>query len=171
MRTMTVTHPLSFFRTLFLWLMISVTACAKDALPETPVLEESDFSKLAQLMDKSGKVLLLEFHADYCGFCDRLESEYLEPMQKNEKDMSKAIIRKLNVGRSDTVIDFDGKKIPVSTFVDRYDGTFTPTLVFLDKTGQEVSVKIIGYNTPDLFGGYLDEGIEEGLAAIQSQSN
>jgi hypothetical protein len=42
----------------------------------------------------------------------------------------------------------------------------TPTLVFLDGDGNEVSERIIGINTLEMYGGYVDEAINQGIKSI-----
>jgi len=42
-------------------------------------------------------------------------------------------------------------------------------MLFLDPSGKELSERMIGISTPELFGGYLDEAIEEALVKMKAR--
>lgn len=155
---------------LALMLFPFMTACADSKVGENTVIEESNFSEVAALMRSSRKVLLLEFHAEHCAYCRQLERDFLKPMQLNKDDKTKVIIRKLDVGSYQQIIDFDGKKIAAEDFAARYGVQMTPTMVFLDANGNEIVERILGINTPSLFGGYIDDAVDIAVKKIRGQN-
>jgi thioredoxin-related protein len=125
------------------------------------VIEEKNFSALATQMKQQNKGLMLMLHAEGCSFCEALETQYLYPSLKSGEYDKEIFIRKLQIDSGSPVIDFSGKKIDPEVISNRYDGSLTPTLLFLDYKGDEAALKMIGYNTPSLFGGYVEEQLKE----------
>ena len=63
------------------------------------------------------------------------------------------------IDEGQTFIDFDGsQKETRELFVD-YDMVVTPTLILLDHTGKQLGDKLIGLNTVELYGWYLENAI------------
>jgi len=131
------------------------------------VIEENDFQQLAVEMKARSVALVLEFHADECPYCRMLEEEFLKPMLRNPEYAKKVLIRKVKIDSHVDIIDFSGAKIQVGEFSRRYGAILTPTLVFLDSDGREVAERIVGINTPELFGGYVDMAINRALMSIR----
>lgn len=146
-----------------------MVACTDSSANQNKVIEASNFSEVAGLMKRSEKVLLLAFHAEHCAYCRQLEKDFLAPMQLNKSDQTKVIIRQLDVGSYRQIIDFDGRNISVEDFAARYKIQMTPTMVFLDANGNELVERIIGINTPSLFGGYIDDAIDQSLEKIRGK--
>ena len=40
------------------------------------------------------------------------------------------------------------------------------TLLFLNDKGEEVAERILGYNTPEFYGAYLDKAIDKAVDAV-----
>ena len=62
--------------------------------------------------------------------------------------------------------DFAGRFLTGARFASRYGVYLTPTLLFLGPDGRELSRRIVGINTPELFGWYLDKAIDEARGAL-----
>ncbi len=149
-------------------IFLSTNLCAKESTTESAseviksaLIEESDFQKLSQQMKKDSLGLVLMFHAEHCPYCALMENDILSPMVKSKEYDKKVLIRKLQIDESRQIKDFTGKIIEPSDFSNRYDATLTPTLVFLDYQGNEKAEKMIGINTVELFGAYLDAEIDK----------
>ncbi len=80
----------------------------------------------------------------------------------------RVLIRKLELD-GDDVRGFAGELLTPSAFARIYGVTVTPTMLFLDPNGKELSERMIGIATPELFGGYLDEAIEEALVKMKAR--
>jgi thioredoxin-related protein len=112
--------------------------------------------------------MLLTFTSMICSYCELLEQDFLQPMLLGGEYRDKVIIRKLDVDYGNTVTDFSGQSIAASELSDRYRVFVTPTLLFVDGNGKELAERIVGINTPELFGGYLDNCIETALLRIRN---
>ena len=112
--------------------------------------------------------IMLTFSADDCSYCELLEEDFLQPMLLGGEYEDRAIIRKLVLDDGSSVNDFSGKSTEATRVSDRYRVFVTPTILFLDGEGRELAERIIGINTPELFGGYLDACIDTARAAIRN---
>jgi thioredoxin-related protein len=66
----------------------------------------------------------------------------------------------------ETVTDFEGNFMSTREFAARYRVSVTPTLLFLNSDGVEVSEKLVGIWSEDFFGVFIDDRIEEARANI-----
>lgn len=143
------------------WVSLMPAAWAENIIPQA-----SDFRALQQEMQRKGLPLLLAFRADYCGFCRKLETEHLEPMLRSGQYDSRILIRRFDMGSDQTVIDFNGDKINADEFAEQHQASLTPTLLFLDAEGKEVAERLLGYNSPDFYGAYLEQAISTAQQAV-----
>ena len=77
------------------------------------------------------------------------------------------LIRKLDISRYNRIVDFDGSVSTGHQIANNYNVSLTPTLLFLNGKNEEVSKRIIGVNSLDFFGGYVDSALEQGLTRIR----
>ncbi len=112
--------------------------------------------------------ILLAFSADECSYCEMLEQDFLEPMLLGGDYRDKIIIRKLILDNGSSAIGFNGKAIDATRLSDHYRIFVTPTIVFVDASGKELAERMVGINTPELYGGYLDVCIETALLGIRN---
>lgn len=133
---------------------------------EVPVAE--DLQQLGAQARHLRLPILLSFSALACSYCDLLEEEFLEPMLLSGEYTDKIIIRKLVVDNGSRVGDFAGRQTDASLLSDRYRIFVTPTILFLDADGHELAERMVGINTPEMFGGYLDNCIETALLGIRA---
>ncbi len=144
------------------WVFLAPVAWAESVIPLA-----SDFNALQQQMRHQSLPLLLAFRADYCGFCRKLETEHLEPMVRDGQYATRILIRRFDVGSDQTLTDFNGNKISAEAFAERYQASLTPTLLFLDAEGKEVAERLLGYNSPDFYGAYLEQAISTAQQAVK----
>ncbi len=140
-----------------------------EELPYISVEYATDFSQLAQLARTQEKIIVLVISASYCEYCDLLEEEFLKPMLRNADITREVIIRKLDMDSYYTIVDFSGDKTTPRGFARDYKVPLSPTLLFLDSDGDEVAARILGINSLELYGGYLDTAIISGLEKIRTQ--
>lgn len=162
--------PIGKHLQLILSTFLLISALSPLAQGETEILQEAnDLQKISVEMRDKNLPLLLAFRADYCGYCRQLEDEYLIPMAKSDQYAKRILIRIFSVDKTGTVTDFNGSQIDVDIFTQKYQGSTTPTLVFLDADGKEVAERLLGYNSPDFYGAYLETAIETANKAVNSQ--
>lgn len=104
--------------------------------------------------------LLLEFAADECEYCTLLEVEILNPTLLNRDYDQRVLMRKLLIDRSDKLLDFDKTTVSAAELADRYRVFVTPTLLFVDSQGRELTERMVGVTTLEFYGGYLDQAMD-----------
>jgi len=112
--------------------------------------------------------VLLTFSAIACEYCRQLEDEFLRPMLISGEYADKVLIRRLLLDNGSRVTDFSGERIATTRLSDRYKVFVTPTILFLDGNGNEIAGRMVGINTPEMYGGYLDNCIDTALYAIRA---
>lgn len=150
---------------------LSASTTETDSTPRTErvVIEEENLEKLGQQMKQDKLGLVIMFHAEYCDYCERLENDLLQPMVRSGEYDNKVFIRKIQVDGAYDLVNFNGQRISSDQLSTLYDASLTPTLVFLDANGEEQAERILGYNTPDLFGAYVDQAIDKLHKAVNAQ--
>ena len=112
--------------------------------------------------------ILLTFSAIVCEYCRQLEDDFLRPMLISGEYTDRILIRRLLLDNGSRVTDFSGERIATTQLSDRYKVFVTPTLLFLDGNGNELARRMVGINTPEMYGGYLDECIDTALYSIRT---
>ena len=129
---------------------MTVTACGRqESVAEAPVeaisnhatvevVWESDMPAALERARNEGKPVLVNFYADWCVWCKRLESTTLRDAKVASVLQNKVVPLSLNV-------EGDGKELSNEY---RVDGL--PTIIVLDAGGREIG-RIPGYMPPDSF--------------------
>jgi len=133
------------------------------------LIEEDNLKALSETMKAKKLGLMVMFHASYCEYCERLESDLLLPMLRSGDYDDKVLIRKIQIDSNDDLVNFNGQSVTTGQLSTLYGASMTPTLVFLDASGEEQSERILGYTTPDFFSAYVDQGIDELHKVISDQ--
>jgi thioredoxin-related protein len=120
----------------------------------------TDLRQEADAMRARKLVLLLEFAREDCPYCHKLERLFLLPMQRNADYDDKILVRSISLDDGQTVIDFDGRSLATSEFAARYGASLTPTLLFLNADGIEISERLVGIWSEDFYGGFIDKRID-----------
>ena len=123
-------------------------------LPKTTDLRQS-----AMTADKNGKVLVLYVTMEGCPYCTKLEAELLNTAYaKGELD----IVHFVELEWADRQItDFDGARVSTGSFLDQYGVMVTPTILFLGSSGEELSERLVGYQSKEFYWRYLMKGIAQ----------
>jgi len=154
-------YRLVLFVAASLWLTISVLRA------DVTVPVATDLQQLGSQAVSRELPILLTFTSVICSYCELLEQAFLQPMLLSGEYRDKVMIRKLELGPGASVTGFDGRKIMASELSSHYRVFVTPTLLFVDGNGKELAERIVGINTPELFGGYLDNCIETALLRLR----
>ncbi len=147
--------------------LYGIAAVADESLPEVEIIQVEDFSQLAEQARVQQKLIMLEVSATYCSYCLKLEEEIIKPMLRSGDYDANVLIRKFDIDDFSESRDFNGSLISSASLARRWDIKITPTIIFLNSQNQEVSERILGVNSLDYFGGYVDDAIDLGLAAIR----
>lgn len=124
---------------------------------ELPLL--TDLKKDRQLADSH--FLLVLISQPNCSYCRLIEEDILKPMQASGKYDDRLLFRNLIINDHYQLIDIDGKQLSANQFALRYDSSLTPTLLFINPVdGSELTEKMIGISTVDMYGFYVDKAID-----------
>jgi thioredoxin-related protein len=119
-----------------------------------------DMPALSKLSRKNNVPILLMFASEDCHYCKRLETEVLGPMRLAGIDPKQIILRKVMMDEYDELRDFAGNKRNAESFSINRGVEVVPTLQLVNAKGEELVPKIVGYQTPGLYSGYLEKAIE-----------
>jgi thioredoxin-related protein len=118
---------------------------------------------------RSQRPILLLVSKTGCPYCSLLKREILEPMIVGGNYADKIIIREIILNTSTKLVDFDGTIIDASALAKRYGTNLTPTMLFLGPDGKELTEKIVGINTIELFSYYVDQAIDNAVSELRSK--
>lgn len=136
-------------------------------LAEAPVIEAKDLAADSAAA-RGRQVIMLMVSQEHCPFCEYIKRDVIRPMIRGEDFKGELMIRELLIDPGVMVVDFNGRKRRGIDLASDYNASLTPTLLFLSPQGDELSKKIIGYTTPDLFYYYVEESIKNALVALKS---
>ena len=111
--------------------------------------------------------ILLVISQHHCPFCIKLREEILNPMVLSGDYNERIIMAELLMDADDNVTNLDGKSVYPGNIAAKYNVWVTPTLVFIDHQGVEVARRMLGVNTIEMYGYYLDESIDEAFKAVK----
>jgi len=144
-------------RLILLSLMLCLSVAAAD---ETGVATVKDWRLLQQQMESTGLPVLLLFTAEDCDYCEAIRRYYLIPMIESGDYQSRILIRQVYVEDYNYLRDVQGKIVGGDQIALQYDVEVTPTILFLDAQGRELTDRIIGLSSPDFFDERLKNSIQ-----------
>ncbi len=154
---------------LIVFLLNSILAVQENvarAMVASEIDQAENFFQDAKLSQQQHKPIFLYVSSTDCIYCKRLEKDIIGPMLKNGEYEKKIIMRKINLEDNDPIIDFNGKMILPADFLVDYQINATPTLLLLDHQGRQITNRIEGYFSADLFWYYLDKAIDKAVVQI-----
>ena len=149
-------------------LLLSTTFLSHASSAQT-LQQEKDFGALAENMRENSKPLVLAFDAEHCHYCARLQADHLDPMLISD-EYQHVMIRSIDLDGGYDITDFDGQTVEASELSKRYKVRLTPTLLFLNADGEEIAKRMLGYNTPELYGAYLDRAIDRAVEKVKNNT-
>lgn len=150
---------------LLLLVFFAVPAFAQQTGKVIP--EATDLKVLGELARQKQLPIMLMVSQEDCPYCVLLKSDILNPMMISGDYVDRVIMAELRIDHGGSITDFDGKSISPRDVAARYNSTFSPTLLFLDANGRQVRKRMIGVNTIEMYGYYVDESIDAALKAIR----
>ncbi len=132
---------------------------------EVPIAR--DLAADAVLARRANVPILLVFSQDHCPFCKTLKREIIRPMILSGEYLDRVIFRELFIDEGEMVQDFWGGLLEAAEVGKRYNIWVTPTLLFLDPDGKELTKRILGVNTLEMYGYYVDKALDEALTNLR----
>ena len=130
-------------------------------------LQHSDLSQLAASANRENLPILLIVSQHHCPFCTLLKEEIIHPMRISGEYEDKVIITEILLDSYQDILDFKGDTARPAAIAASYQVWVTPTLLFLDHSGKEVTRRMLGVNTIEMYGYYLDESLKAALKAVR----
>lgn len=150
--------------------MLLLTIAGQHAVPASadgiPVVDNLALAGQSSLQQGIPTVVFVSREA--CPYCRTLRDEILLPLQHGNKFDDRAILVEVNLDRIEPMTGFDNQLTTAQAFGELYQAQITPTLLFLDPQGQEISRRIVGISNLELYGYYLQQSIDSALQAIRA---
>lgn len=143
------------------------TQATEEVLPKVEIPRVADFAMLAKNAKNQQKLIMLQVSASDCNYCVILEEELIKPMLRSGDYDNDVLIRKVDIDSYKKLSGFDGQSISGPQLAKMLNIKVTPTLIFLNSENQEVSKRIVGVNSLDYMGAYVDDAIKQGLSIIR----
>lgn len=144
----------------------AVTGALAQQRGELPLAQ--DFTVEARVAKANQLPIMVLFSSPDCHYCERVRQEFLIPMTRNAEYDAKVIMRQVEIGSDAALRDFSGRVTTHGDFALLNKIHMVPTVKFFDAQGRELAAPIIGLLTPDFYGGYLDQAIDQSLARIRA---
>ena len=140
-------------------LLVPGLALAKDTA--LPVPASLPGAALTAANKKEPLVLLVSLPG--CPYCEVVRRNYLLPAQRD----GSLHAWQLNItDRTTPLVGFDGKATTAAAQIAAWKAGFTPTVLFLGPTGQELAERLVGLASPDFYGAYLDDRLATARKAV-----
>lgn len=149
------------------WLFVILACACPPAWADGGVPPVSDLQKDAAAARAINGVILVAVVAENCVYCEHVLNDFLIPMSHNPSYQQRVIMRQALISSLADVRNFDGSNTSPSELADKYGVHFTPTVIILDADGNRLVKPLIGFNTPDFYGAYLDQAIDDAVAKVR----
>ncbi len=128
-----------------------------------------DLTIEAKASQKQQAPILVLFMSKYCTYCEQALQDYLLPMYRDPEYKGKVILRQVETGSAERVVDFKGKVTTQRELASRYRAWTVPTIILFDSKGQELN-RIVGLLTADYYLAHLDRAIDEAQIRIKAEA-
>ena len=133
--------------------------------PGLPV--PKDFSFEAREARQKQVPILVLFKEESCTYCETALQDFLLPMQRDPEFNDKVILRQIETGNGDALIDFDGKPTTYKKFSSKHKVSVVPNVMLFDSDGRALT-HIEGLLTVDFYYGFLVDAINASLEEIRT---
>ncbi len=140
-------------------LMLMLGAFYFPVLWATPIQQVQNLASESQQANSQDKVYLLYISRLACPYCARLKKNVLHPMLMSKEYEGQVELRELT-WEGGQVIGFNGRPYQSIEIINDFAVVGTPTLLFLDDKGRELTPRIVGYDSEDFYWFYFDRAIK-----------
>lgn len=147
-----------------LFLIVLCLGITQSAYPDgyERLLYLQDFQSLGQRACDESKVMVVMVSRENCPYCVKLKKQIFIPEVKNGELNSQWLLRELLIDAGETHLDFNGNEVNSFEYARSVNATLTPTILFLDRMGNEIGKRIIGTGGAiDFYDFYLKRSIKE----------
>jgi len=118
----------------------------------------------ADARSESGLIVVIATFSD-CHYCEVVKEEILQPLLLSGELDGVAVVREIAMDGIE-IKDFAGKRQDPGRFADEYGAQFSPTVFFLSPAGEALHPPIVGVQSIDFYGFYLEKAIAKAHKAL-----
>ena len=126
-----------------------------------------DFTVEAKEARSKDVPILVLFMSESCEYCETVLKQFLLPMQRDPEYDGKVILRQIESGSNDPLMDFHGEATTYSKFARKHKVWGTPHVMLFDSEGN-VLTSIEGLLTVDYYYAFLVDAINESLEKVKA---
>jgi len=130
----------------------------------------NNLSEIGRISQQQEIPVIVFVSRDACPYCRTLRDTILRPMLTASKFEHRAILVEISLDRGEMLTGFEDKQMTAGAFGELYQAEITPTLLFLDSNGREVSKRLVGISNLEFYGHYLQKSTDQALLAIRSEA-
>jgi hypothetical protein len=104
--------------------------------------------------------MLLFIHTSYCGYCQWVDENYIEPMRNDPAYEGKLIVRRIEIDADLSILDRHGVEESNRHFADRMGVHLVPVVAFFGPDGEAIGDPLTGVTVQDFYPYYLQQGID-----------
>lgn len=123
---------------------------------ETPLPTPASLQVAAATAAAQREPVVLLVSLPGCPWCELLRRNYLAPMRSEGVQAFQIMVN----DRKLVVRDFNGQPSTGAAIAQSYQAKLTPSVLFLNASGQEIAPRIEGVASADLLGVQLDAGLQ-----------
>ena len=135
-------------------------------MDEVPLID--DLAALGRTARRRRLPIVLLVSRSDCSYCALLKDEVLNPMVKSREYDDQALLGELMLDSEEPLRGFQGEYELRDDVASRLDADLTPALLFLAPDGSELAPRILGVNTLEFFGFYVDRTIASARARLDA---
>ena len=144
------------------WFALVAALPAAASAQETALPRPASLPAEAQAAAKRGEPLVLLVSLPGCPYCERVRRAYLTPLARE----SGGGVVQIDLGSARPLTDFDGAARSHDAIARARNATFTPTVLFLGPSGDEIAERLVGAGVPDFYGAYFDQRLVTARKAL-----
>ena len=120
-------------------------------------------------MQEHDKPMMVFFHASYCGYCQKIDDEFIIPMRLSPRYQGRLIIRRVQIDGDQTFTGVGGTTEQPEALADRLDVRGVPYVLFFAPNGQRVG-EITG-TAPGFYNIYLERNVDRAERCARDMSS
>ena len=112
---------------------------------------------------RKGIPILVLFNLPGCPYCNVVRRSHLLPMLADPVASKRAILRQVNVGGAQALVDFAGANTAHGEFAQTNGIRLAPVVAFFDGRGRKAADSLTGMLLPDFYAYYLESALEAAI--------
>jgi len=129
----------------------------------TKINRIDNFRDWANQACQNQRVLTVLVARQDCPYCDKLKRQVLLPDLKSGQFDKQWLLGEFRIDNGESVVDFTGKRVPAPALAKQWRAELTPTVLFLNRRGEEIAPRITGLKLVDFYDDYLQRSLTQGL--------